>query len=54
MHIDLQIALIYTFYLLLAIAFDRFETYLIRYEVCKLNLRKITECGFGSKSEGPE
>lgn len=30
MHIDLQIALIYTFYLLLAIAFDRFETYLIR------------------------
>ena len=34
MHIDLQIALIYTFYLLLAIAFDRFETYLIRYDVC--------------------
>ena len=53
MHIDLQIALIYTFYLLLAIAFDRFETYLIRYEVCKLNLRKITECGFGSK-KSPE
>lgn len=35
MHIDLQIALIYTFYLLLAIAFDRFETYLIRYESFK-------------------
>ena len=50
MHIDLQIALIYTFYLLLAIAFDRFETYLIRYEVWKRIVRKIIAGGFGSEN----